>query len=268
VTTIVRYLTFMIVVTGCTFASPFAEEPEPEPIEPGPMPVAQPCRTDEPGVVLCVDFEDPSLAAQAIDRSPHQNHAIAHDVESTLRLPPDERAAVLSTVSSLRVPESPSLDLAAFTIEMWIYPELRPGKGQDVGLFDNHNQYSMRLRDGLRIRCGLDLISKASASSRGSVLERTWSHVACRYAEGQMRVYINGHLSACQALTPIPLGSTLGSAIGAEIDPLAPENLRDRFIGGVDNVRIYDRALEDARICAAAGQAPGTCQSTCPGKDD
>jgi hypothetical protein len=117
--------------------------------------------------------------------------------------------------------------------------------------------------DGLRIRCGLGLVSKTSVSSAGSVLERTWSHVACRYAEGEMRVYINGHLSACQDLPALPLGGTLGSAIGAEIDPLAPESLRDRFIGGVDNVRIYDRALEDERICAAAGQAPGTCQSEC-----
>ncbi len=267
-TTIVRYLTFMIVVTGCSFDSPFADDPEPEPVLPGSMPMPQPCRTDEQGVVLCVDFEDESLAAKAIDRSPNQTHAIAHDVDSTLRLPPDERAAVLSTVSSLRVPESPSLDLATFTIEMWIYPEQKPGKGKDVGLFDNYNQYSMRLRDGLRIRCGLGLISKVSASSEGSVLERTWSHVACRYAEGQMRVYINGHLSACQGLTALPLGGTLGSAIGAEIDPLAPETPRDRFIGGVDNVRIYDRALEDARICAAAGQAPGTCKTKCPGSDD
>ncbi len=264
--TIVRYLTFVIVVTGCTFASPY---PEPaEVIPPGPMPIAQPCRTDEQGVVLCVDFEDESLAAQATDRSPNQNHAIAHDVESRLRLPPDEHAAGLSPVSSLRVPESPSLDLATFTIETWIYPELKPGKGKDVGLFDNYSQYTMRLRDGLRIRCGLGLVMKNSVSSEGAVQERAWSHVACRYAEGEMRVYINGYLSACQDLTTVPLGGTLGSAIGAEIDPLAPEGLKDRFIGGIDNVRVYDRALEDDRICAAAGQTPGTCRNECPEEEE
>lgn len=254
-------------VTGCTFASPF---PEPEVIPPGPAPTAQPCRTDEQGVVLCVDFEDDSLAVQAIDRSPYQHHAVAHDVDRTLRLLPDEDAAVLTSVSSLRVAESDELDLSTFTIEMWIYPQQKPPKKQDVGLFDNLGHYSMRLHNDLKIRCGIGLIETTRVSSESAVPERQWSHVACRYTGGEMRVYLNGHLAGCQLLGTTIQGGDLGSAIGSEIDPLLPlvgDGVKDRFLGGIDNVRIYDRALDEDGICVAAGQAPGSCPRECPDSD-
>ena len=260
--TIVRYLTFATVMTGCTFASP-----APEIIPPAPAPTPQPCRAGEEGVVLCVDFEDDSLAAQALDHSRYQNHAVAHDVDSTRREPPGERAAVLSAVSSLRVPESPTLDLAAFTIEMWIRPDRKPPKRKDAGLFDNPGEYTMRIKDDLKIRCGVSAAAGAPVTSDGAVPEREWSHVACRYDGAELRVYINGQLSRCQSATKVPIPSGLGSAIGAElapIAPIAPENLVDRFLGGVDNVRIYDRPLADDLLCEAAGHPRGSCQSECP----
>lgn len=260
---LVRYLTLATVaLTGCTFASP---APEIEVIPPAPEPPApQPCLTSEQGVALCVDFEDRPLVDQARDRSPNQSNAAVVDVSTTERRP-GEQAAVLRSTSSLRVRETPSLDLPRFTIEMWIFPDQPPPKRTDVGLFDNFGQYTLRLRDDLRIRCGLTATSDILSNS--AVPRQAWSHVACSYADGELRVYLNGQLSDCRTVTPISLVGTFGSAIGAELKPnvgataVAPG---DRLLGGIDNVRIYDHAVEAAHICAAAGQAPGSCLDECP----
>jgi hypothetical protein len=281
VVTLVRSLAFLTVVTGCSFSSPYASPPEvAEPSDTPPLP--QPCRTDEPGVALCVDFEDQPLMNVAADRSPNKNDATAIAVGSTLRIA-GEQAAVLSPMSSLRVPESPALDLTTFTIEMWIYPGALPvAKGTpDFGLFENHNQYTMRFQGDHLIRCGLSAALSADlpttfnlATSREAVPPSKWSHVTCRYADGEMRVYVNGHLSGCKTMTALaPLGQLglFGSAIGAELK-LTPAKtaveLKDRFIGGVDNVRIYDRALDEASICAAAGQPAGLCSTSCEEEEE
>jgi hypothetical protein len=258
----VRYLTLAIAMTGCSFVSP----PEsPEVILPSPTPpAAQPCRTDEPGVALCVDFEDRPLLNMATDRSRNANHVAAVDVSPRQRTA-DEQAVTLRPTSSLRVPESAALDLPQLTIEMWIFPDQQPPKHVDVGLFDNPGQYTMRLQDNLRIRCGL--VGAAQVSSASAVPKQQWSHVTCRYAEGELRAYVNGHLSACRTAAAIPLPIAVGSAIGSELKPsadLATAEVIDRFIGGIDNVRIYDRALDEAAICAAAGQEPGSCEAACP----
>jgi hypothetical protein len=264
VATIVRLLTFATVMTGCNFVSP---PRSPEVIEPSPMPpVEQPCRSNEPGVALCVDFEDQPLASVATDRSPNQNHAVAVAVGATQR-PPGEQAALLSAASSLLVRESAALDLARFTIEMWIRPGQTPKyKDGDAGLFDNFGQYTMRLQSDRRVRCGL--VGSDRVSSTAAVPAGAWSHVACRYTDGEMRVYINGQLSNCQSVEAITQLGLLGSAIGSEVNPIPGGPPKDRFIGGIDNVRIYDHPLEDDRICVAAGWPTGSCEATCPSTED
>jgi hypothetical protein len=270
VATIVRLITFATVMTGCSFMSP---PRSPEVIEPSPTPpAAQPCGTNaqgvvnEQGVALCVDFEDQPLAAMAVDRSPNQNHAIAVAVGSIQR-PPGEQAALLSKASSLRVPESAALDLTRFTIEMWIRPDQAPKyKDGDAGLFDNFGQYTMRLQNDLRVRCGL--MGDHRVSSQAAVPTGAWSHVACRYTDGEMRVYINGHLSDCQSVGAITQLGLLGSAIGSELSPIPGAAPKDRFLGGVDNVRIYDHPLEEDRICTAAGWPTGSCETACPSSEE
>jgi concanavalin A-like lectin/glucanase superfamily protein len=269
VVTIVRYLTLAAVLTGCDFASP-PRSPEviPPPLTP---PAPEPCRATEEGVVLCVDFEDRPLTDHAADRSPNRNDAVAVNV-STMERVPNEQAAWLVDTSSLRVGESARLDLAtAFTIEMWISPNMMPKhKDGNAGLFDNYGQYTMRLQDDLKIRCGLR--GDQHVDSGNYIVNREeWTHVSCRYAEGEMRVYISGHLTACRSLASVPLPALYGSAIGAELKPnptLTAADPVDRFLGGLDNVRIYDRALDPDRICTAAGHPSGSCPADCPSGGD
>jgi len=261
VTTIVRYLTFVTVMTGCGFVSPPQSPPEVIPPATTP-PAAEPCRTDEPGVVLCVDFEDRPLMNQAVDRSPKAANATAVEVGTMMRTP-GEQAAVLTDRSSLTLPEASKLDLATFTIEMWIWPNFSTlkYKDHDAGLFHNYGQYAMRIQDDRRIICGL--LGDQRVTSDQAVPLREWSHVTCRYAQGEMSVYLNGKLSGASSISSIPLLDLFGSAIGSELrrTPTLTAEVVDRFIGGIDNVRIYDRALDPDRICLAAGHtSPAECQ--------
>lgn len=256
VSTLVRYLAFAITVTGCAFTAPEAVPI----IEPGPDPGPQPCRAGEQGVVLCVDFEEPPVAGRVLDSSPIDHVVTAISVLPEPRLP-GEHAVVLSTPSSLLVAPSPELDLPELTIEMWIRPDKKPPR-KGSGLFDHHDHYTMAIRDNRRIRCGLT--GDDQVTSEDAVPDKAWSHVVCRLTGGEMRVYLNGHLSACRQLEPASTAPNLvGSAIGARLAPV----LTDRFIGGVDNVRVYSLGLTDEQICAAAGQPAGECAAACPQRD-
>lgn len=263
----IRYLTFAIVVTGCTFVPP-----GPAIIPPADSPTPQPCEAGEQGVALCVDFEEVPLTELVLDRSPYQHLVTAINVASTPRVT-GEQAALLSKESSLRVAESPMLDLADFTIEMWIRPDQKPPGKKDkdgvAGLFENFGRYTMQLKEDLRVRCGL--VDDLRDTSEEAVPLALWSHVVCRYAGGEMRVYLNGHLSSCSQIAapdPIPDLILAGSVIGARFNA-AGLDLSDRLVGGVDNVRVYDHGLPQERICTSAGRSVEECNLECPsGGDD
>lgn len=266
---ILRFCTFSIVVTGCMFTPPDLDldSGADTEIPPGMEPVPRHCATAEPALVLCVDFEDPSLASAAIDGSDFGNDAVATNVTAMPRIT-GEQAAELKPMSSLHVPESPMLDVDDFTIEMWIAPKSAPRRREVAGLFDNLGQYTMQLDEDREIQCGLGTIDTVGSEAR--VPLNMWSHVACRYTAGEMRVYVNGHVSDCKTYgTPVGHLGVVGSTIGSRVG-LAPNTYTSRLVGGIDNVRVYSAALDDAQLCAAAGQQAGTCRDVCPtsGDDD
>ncbi|HYH54730.1 MAG TPA: LamG-like jellyroll fold domain-containing protein [Solirubrobacterales bacterium] len=77
-----------------------------------------------------------------------------------------------------------------------------------------------------------------------AIEENVWSHIAFTYDGATMRLYVNGILVATQAQsTPPPTGEG-PLAIGC--NPLYPED----FDGLIDEVRIYDRALDEGEIAA------------------
>jgi hypothetical protein len=272
--TIARCFPIALIMAGCTFAAPEGvagdedgDAGDPVDIPPAPEPVARHCSADQndPDLVLCVDFEDPSLAQRALDGSKNPIDVTAVNVGSSMRIPSTEQAAEISLASTLDVPASPKLDLPKLTIEMWIRPSLDPFTSQ--GLFDNPGQYRMLYENRRQVRCGLAAAS-ASIDSQDSLPLGRWSHVACRYDGKELRVYLNGHLSKCGTL---PRGATTtsgGEAIGSLLQGVSGTRTHSSpFLGGVDNVRVYGRARTDADLCAAAGQPAGSCRTACPDDD-
>ena len=71
-----------------------------------------------------------------------------------------------------------------------------------------------------------------------------------------LRLYIDGDVVACQGMPQLQLNSGGGIAIGNTLDGTAP------FVGGVDDVHVYDRTLSADEVCTRAGRTK--CKSNCP----
>jgi hypothetical protein len=121
----------------------------------------------------------------------------------------------------------------------------------------------MQIEDDGDMLCGV--VGSARVKGNARVTAGEWAHVACRFSGGEMRVYVNGWLAGCEtSLNPaVPTVGIIGSTIGSRSAAPSP-GYRDRFIGGIDNVRVYKTPLTEEQICASAGQAAGTCNTACP----
>lgn len=259
-----RLLALVVALGGCAFDPPEgsgavdgSQDPD-KPIPPPEEPAARPCGSTEPGLVLCLDFEVKPLG---FDSSMYGNNAVSHEVYAAPeKRVPDEQSVVMSTLSRMLITDDSELDLQDYTIEMWIRPDSISGH---VALFDNVGHYGMRLDRG-DVTCGLGMPVKSDKDD--TLPAGVWSHVACRYRGGEMKVYLNGYVSSCKTYAAASTGSILGSAVGGRI--VNPTTVDMNFVGGVDNVRVYDGDLEAVDMCTAAGQPAGSCNTKCPDDDD
>jgi hypothetical protein len=241
-------------VPACTFATelPAEEAPGLDPNTPQPTPAT---RCQASGLALCVEFEDMPNPADGI--------APAAIITSMNVLPQlrfaDETAAQLAPMSLVKIDDIQKLDIPTnLTIEMWTKPSERPDEDEQFGLFDNHQQYAMSFEADGEIECNL---AGESLDSRVALAINAWHHVACTFDGSELRVYVDGKLQGCESLTPtVSIGGTLGSAIGANMD-IGP-TYKDRFVGQLDNVHVYNRTLGAADICTLWGN--GNCSDTCP----
>jgi hypothetical protein len=85
-------------------------------------------------------------------------------------------------------------------------------------------------------------------SASGSELRtQTWRHVAATWDGATKQVYVDGVLSTSSAATI--LDSTLPSRLGADVDGGTPLHF---YVGGMDEVRIYARALSANEVAMLA----------------
>ncbi|MGN6106955.1 MAG: LamG domain-containing protein [Kofleriaceae bacterium] len=250
-------------LVGCSFSPAGDDTAGDNTPDASPHPPARRCSASpDPALVLCLDFEDQPLADVAVDGSGRLHDAAASRVGVGAR--GGEQAAMLSADSSLHVAETPDLDLAQLTVAMWIQPEAAPPSGKVWWLLDNADQYTMQYEDEHQIRCGVR--GETVDGDRAVAPRSGWHHVACRYDGTELRVYVDGDVVDCEQVTgAAATGGSTGTAIGSRVLSLANGvQVRDRFLGGIDNVAVYGRALEEDRICAAAGRPPGSCSTRCP----
>ena len=136
------------------------------------------------------------------------------------------------------IADDPSLDLdRAMTLEAWVRPAAR---GARTVLLKERGP---RLSYGLYARPSGHVFTDAERALRGPALPlRRWSHLAMTWDGSVVRVYRDGRQVASRALTgaaprsdgPLRIG---GNAIWPEF-----------FRGDIDELRVYDRALDAAEI--------------------
>ena len=146
----------------------------------------------------------------------------------------------------LQVPDSDALDLAGdkMTITAWVKPNSTQ-IGPLLKKINSTHGYRINLTSTRSLRFVLrrDGRDKTVTSTTPLPLNK-WTHVAARYDESQMRLFINGTLdSATTAATNAntPLATTAPVLIGGD-------STTHRFHGYLDDVSIYDRALSNSEI--------------------
>ncbi|MGN6106954.1 MAG: LamG domain-containing protein [Kofleriaceae bacterium] len=211
------------------------------------------CDATDPQLRLCIDFDGP-----ARDRSANNISTTSVSVGTVDRR--GDPAASFTAAAQVHDRATPRLDIPSNqTIELWARPGALPDPPARFWLLDNNTQYAVSLTTTGNARC---VIGNRLVDSDATITDGAWHHVACSYDGARLRVYVDGSVRGCLALTaPIPVDGSAGVAIGANLSGTdeAPEH-RDQYVGDLDDVRIWART--DLDLCEIAGRTG--CQTTCP----
>jgi hypothetical protein len=207
-------------------------------------PLAAPCEADEPSLAACYRFEAAAAPVQPHDESGNGNDGVAAGVTFVAGRPGAGQAIVTSATSSVRVPDSDSLDPAdALTLEVWIRPTALPVSGR-AGLVDNNGQYGLFVASTGEVRCAIG----SNVLVGLDVPTGNWTHLACTFDGATIALYQDGRpVVNADSDERLVTSRTDGLAIGQN----SPDG--DPFDGAIDDVRIWSSARSAAQICAAAG---------------
>lgn len=149
------------------------------------------------------------------------------------------------------VPSSASLNPAAITISLWVRPsglacfQTFLSKGGNGGGFTT--QYSVYACSVLRYLSSDTYQGNYQFSAAAGLPNQAWHHVALTHAGGTIRYYIDGALSAeTTAGGAMAVPTTQSLYIGSEARRIASTF----FAGMLDDVRLYDRALDASEVLA------------------
>jgi hypothetical protein len=265
------WLAAALLVPACSFTAPApapdpADDPEdpypggaPETDDPTTPPdqpptVARHCPTSDPTLRLCLDFDDQATIGN--DGSTFNNSATCSAITRMARTVGGvaEQAGMLTASSQMTVKESIGLDIEdALTLSLWARPEGVPAMGQAYWLLDNNRQYYAQYLPNGKFRCG---IGTTTVDAALGVQPNKWYHVGCVFdaASATLRVYVNGQLANCRHTgANVPTDGHEGTAIGSNID--AGPAFSQPFIGGLDNIQVFNRAFSHDQVCDAASNS-------------
>ncbi|MGE5184650.1 MAG: LamG domain-containing protein [Acidobacteriota bacterium] len=216
-------------------------------------PSAPPCHASDASLVWCLELDEPNLAtaATALDSSGlHHDPSIANVATTTRSVPASSQAITLTTSSTLSLAKPSDFDLQSFTITAWV----RRSSNSELGIVDTSKQYTMSITNtDHTVECALSNGSQ-TVSYDGSAQTGMgeWDLVACTYDQSEVCEYSfrNGSASGQSGCSgrnqTTPTIGTL-TTVGSWADGTS------HFVGDVDQVRLYSRALTQQEICTAGG---------------
>jgi hypothetical protein len=159
------------------------------------------------------------------------------------------------------VPSSTVLDLDAYTLSAWVrYTGIQ--NDQTLGrweVLEKAGAYWMNVRTNGLVRVGGFYGGCASASwtyfdsTRALPVDR-WKHVATTYDGTWLRIYIDGRAAGAKRVSGRTCISGEPLAVGAKNNPT--KGLLEAFWDGrLDEVRVYDRALDATEIGQLASRS-------------
>jgi hypothetical protein len=154
----------------------------------------------------------------------------------------------------LTVADADSLDLASeMTLEAWVYPTgsgtvARPIVGKErpsnAAWFLNAATAG-NSNPSVAVRVGT---SNVTATAGSPLPVNTWTHLAATYDGSSLRLYVNGSLAAERATSGVLATSSRPLRIGHN------DVNGGVFLGRIDEVRVYARALTAQEIQADMGR--------------
>lgn len=156
-------------------------------------------------------------------------------------------------------------NLSSMTLSAWVKPtafnlgcyterEMVVGKGKDVSA----NAFGMSITRNTQVGCGNApsfTTYKMSFEMNGSSIfsdtysvDNQWKHVICTYDGTSQKIYMNGVLIQQQNVGAINTSNAIPLYINYATWNGGVFNSNGRFGGGIDEIRIYNRALADAEV--------------------
>lgn len=195
------------------------------------------CHVADPGLQLCLDFEDPVLEPTVADLSTKGHDGTTTEVGHTTRM--TQSAAAFTDDSDIHIDETSDLNIATnLTYETWINLH---AADIDAWPIDNPGEYALHVV-GNTVSC---YANHAYANAAAALDIGNWHHVACTYGNGMLKTYVDGVRVGCIHVT-----GTIGNSNHAGIE------LGQSFSGDLDDIHVFSTLLENVAIAAHAGVAP------------
>lgn len=231
-----------LALTGCDRLFPRDVEPADSSLEPDAedlRPIA--CRY--PGLVLCLNFEDPIALGADYSEVPKEVSVTAAASVPRQDMVANELALELADASIVALVDNDPFDLQApLSIDLWV--DYTKFTNTERVLFDNHFQYTVSLGAATNtVTCSF-IVNDLLVFGSSNINPGAWRHVACTYDGTTAIAYVDG--------VPSPTSTVGTGTINPE--PTAPKIGRsglagDRpFAGNIDNLRVWHRLLSPTEI--------------------
>lgn len=129
------------------------------------------------------------------------------------------------------------------SVDVWARPDAIPASGRRVGMLDKEGQFGIFLYATAEVRC----TAGGTEAWCGPLRAGEWRHVACTQDGTALVLYLDGR--ECARAGGGPVASGTSPVMIGEDSPAGG----DEWIGALDEVRLWRRALGPSEVCAAAG---------------
>lgn len=197
-----------------------------------------PCDATDTDLLICTDFEGDGADASSFGNT-------LSIIGASFVPGVDGQSLELSSASDCRWPDAASLRPTRFSLSAWIRPAEWPADGERMALFDKDGQFGVFVMSDGSLECAFGGPRlRAPLGSPG-----IWAHVACVRDATAVRLYVDGALEASDTAMVTVSAGTAPLTLGQN----SPGG-GDSYLGRVDQLRFYQRALTDAEVRAASGR--------------
>ena len=220
----------------------------------GPQPPPPPTDDTDPSLVLYMSFDEHN-GNPATDHSQYQNHGTLVGTPQLVNGKFGKALQFNGESDWVEVPHADSLTVdTAVTVMAWIHTPRHhgPGGAQWQGILGKGNSprsYSFYTTADGHLHFSVDAFIGTASNEKVALNE--WQHVVAQMdAAGWHRYWINGkNVGNIQVNASLPGQTDTSSVLIGNTHDILPISAPNRhFLGLIDEVRIYNRALSEAEI--------------------